>query len=271
MRLHTVLNTAWAALPLLLAALALRPVTERSLQRFTDRHEVARTGEADAFLRRLLFRWRAMRLAGAAIGLSVPSLAFATGLHVSSALSLGVAGYLTGAFVASVLPSRPRTRTRSASLLPRRAADYLPRSSLLGPWVAVAVSAGATLVYVLEPRTGNSGAAGLTSVLVVTVVAALASALAVRIVVRRPQPVGSADELAVDDALRAEALHTLTAAGFAIGLLGTAGSLFVMGGYASNHLVRAAGVVAGFTAFAGAIVAWFFRIGYWTVSRTFTS
>ncbi len=272
MRAHTILNTLWAALPLVLAALALRPVTASQLRRFAERYHTPSTPETASLLRRLVFRYRAARLVGLAVGLSVPPLTFAVGLQApDDAVSFGIAGYLIGAFVASVLPTLPATRTRSASLLPRSAADYLPRASLRAPGVAAALGVAATVVYALEPHTLDPSYTTSSSGVGVAVVAALATAVAVRLVVRRPQPVASTDELSVDDAMRSHSLHTLSAAGLAIALLGTAGALWQMGGSSTSSLVRAVGLVLGLVALASALAAWFYRLEPWHVRRTFTS
>jgi hypothetical protein len=266
-------NTLWAAFPVVLAVLAVRPVSRRQVRRFVDRYGVAASSGAPAALSGLILRNRASRLIGAAIGCSLPSLAFAIGIAIPNAgegILYGVSGYLIGAFVAALLPTQPATRQRRASLVPRRSGDYLPRLALITPAVAIAVSVAASIVYLVEPRRAIPtffGAETPIGGLVLAVVAGAATVIAVRIVVARPQPLNTPELAAVDDAVRTQALHTLTGAGLAVALTGTGSCLFDMGGFATNPWFHSAGWVGGGAALVGALIAWLFRSAPWRVSR----
>lgn len=269
MKIQQLLNTAWAALPVLLALLALRRASARELSRFADRYGISVTTETAPVLNRLIFRSRAARLIGAAVGLSLHPVGSAVGLSLpADGPFFGICGYLIGAFGAALVPSWPGGRRRSASLTPRSAAQYLPRTALLTPPAAVVVSVTATIVYALESRTSEPNFTGSSAGFVVAIVAAVATALAIRVVVRRPQPVMSSELTATDDAIRSQALHILAGAGLALALAGTSSALIEMGVYATNTWIHGIGLVAALVAGFGALTAWLFRSSPWLVRRT---
>lgn len=139
------------------------------------------------------------------------------------------AGLALGAVADAVTrPGPPPGSPRVAHATSTRLRDYVP------PWLLAVVVAAATsapalaVLWVAAPRTGEpmDGVTRLpgTTVgwLVLAATAGLAVSLALaRAVVRRPQPAGSAAELAVDDALRAQAvrdvLHLTAVVSFAVG------------------------------------------------------
>jgi hypothetical protein len=101
-------------------------------------------------------------------------------LSVLAFPSAWAAGYLLGGVAAELTRQRPHPRqVRAAILAPRRLADYLPA------WMLRSERAVALAV------------------------------LGLRAMVRRPQPVASTGELAVDDALRSTSLHRAAGAGLA--------------------------------------------------------
>ena len=102
--------------------------------------------------------------------------------------------------------------------------------------------------------------------LVLSVVAAAATLVAVRIVVSRSQPAISPELIAVDDAMRTQAVHTLAGTGIAIGFIGTAACLLEMGGSSSVEWLRYLGVIGGICALAMVPVAWGFRGADWQVA-----
>jgi hypothetical protein len=168
-KLYVVTNTLWAALPVVLAVLALRPVKTAEVTRFADRYDLGVTRETYPAIAHAVRRGRRGRLAGAAIGLCV--------YPVLSAL------------------------------------------------------------------------------------------VSIRLVVTRPQPLTTPALVAVDDAIRTQAVHTLAGAGIAIASLGTASCLFLMAGSAPFAWLRIAGIVAGIVALGGALSAWNFRSAAWSVPR----
>jgi hypothetical protein len=212
---------------------------------------------------------RTSRLAGAAIGLSAHSVLYAFGLGIPNEGAVyGILGYLLGAFAAALVPGSPRSGVRRASLVPRRLSDYLPRIALYAPGIAVAISAAADLAYYVEPRRALPNPSGSTGGVVLSAVAAVATLVAVRIVVSRSQPATSQELVAVDDAMRTQAVHTLAGTGIAIAFIGTASCLLEMGGSASVEWLRYLGVIGGICALTMIPAAWGFRRADWHVARS---
>ena len=239
------------------------------MRAFAARYGIEITPETSNALARSIRRGRAGRLAGAAIGLSLPPVLAGLGVNIpGGGLLYGVIGYLIGAFVAALIPGLQRTEPRRASLVPRRPSDYLPRLALQAPSFAVGASALAVIVYNLEPHQSNVYFTGAPAGLLMTAIAAAGTLLAVRVVVGRAQPMTSADLVAADDAMRTQAIHTLAGAGIAIALFGTAACLFGMGVTASLSWLKVIGVLGGTVALLGSFAAWGFRGAAWRVSRT---
>jgi hypothetical protein len=269
---HRLGNTAWAALPLLLVVLAVRPASAGEVGVFVDRFSVRLTHESGPLLLRLIVRNRASRFIGAALGLSLVPLSNLLGLTVpNQSLIFGALGYLIGAFASALVPIQPATRKREALLVPRGPGDYLPRPARLGPLVAVVVAIAASIILVVEPRTTHPPFTSSSLGLPIAVVAAAATLIAVRVIVSRPQPHGAPDLVALDDSLRSQALHTLVGAGVALALGGTADCLVNMGGYATNSWLHTVGWVGGILALGGALGAWLFCTARWRVSRSLPS
>lgn len=269
MWVYRVFLILWGALPIALAFSALRPVSPGEIRRFAVRYGVQETAESVSAMHKYIRLGRIGRLSGAAIGLSIHPVLYAVGLGIpNDSAYYGVIGYLLGAFLTALVPRSIGSGTRSASLSQRRLRDYLPRSALVAPMVAVAVSALAVIIYEVEPRRAIPEFSGSTVGLWVSVVAAVATFVAIRIVVARSQPVVTRPLVAVDDAMRTQTLHILNGAGMAIALLGTAACLFEMGGYAAPTWLHIVGQVAGLFALIGAVVAWMFIGASWRVPRT---
>ena len=268
---YVVTNGLWAALPVILAVLAVRPVSSREMRRFCGRYSVECSAETSSTLARSIRRGRAGRLGGAAIGLSLSPVLSGLGVSIpNEGLLYGLIGYLVGAFVAALIPGLPRTEPRRASLVPRRPSDYLSRLALLAPTIALGASALAVIVYNLEPHQANVTSNGAPVGLLMTAVAAAGTLLGVRVVVGRAQPMTTADLVAADDAMRTQAVHTLAGAGIAVALFGTAASLFGMGVTASAQGLQVIGVLGGVAALVGSLVAWGLRGAAWRVPRTTT-
>lgn len=266
---YRVLDGLWALFPVVLVLLAIRPVSSRELHTFSVRYGVAITSETRLAINRYIRRGRTMRLAGAALGLSLHSVLYAVGLSIpNDGAFYGIVGYLLGAFVAALLPEADVAATRKASLVPRRLRDYLPRAALIAPAVAVGVSAVAAVIYEIEPRRILPGFTGSNTGLVLATIAAVATLASIRIVISRSQPITTRGLVAADDAMRTQAVHTLVGAGTAMALLGASSCLFEMGGYASPTWLHVAGIVAGLCAVVGALLAWIFTGAAWRVRRT---
>lgn len=119
-----------------------------------------------------------------------------------------IGGYLLGKVVAEGFRlRRGLSGPHRASLSTRRVTDYVPgwALALLGALTAAAV--------VLAPiGYGNASGAGRTAIAVGTTLAlgaTVAAAAVLHKIARRPQPIGDADVVAADDALRSHGAHLL--------------------------------------------------------------
>lgn len=132
-------------------------------------------------------------------------------------------GYLLGAVLAELTVRRPRAEVPTASLVPRRIADYLPARYT----TILRASAGVGLVLVpltlaLPDRPSDVAQAEmLPPVLILTmlVVILVGVELLQRYIVGRPQPAVGDDLLRADDAIRSASVHALAGAGIALELL----------------------------------------------------
>jgi hypothetical protein len=267
---NVVLYSLWAIVPFVIALLAIRPVSARELSAFARRYGLATDPETLPAMTRSVQRSRTGRLAGAALGLSFYPVLSALGVSIPDAsVAYGFVGYLLGAFVSALVPDSPYPhQERRASLVPRRPSDYLPRGALIMPAVAIVVSALAVIIYVFEPRRTAISFSGSLDGIFAAIAAGAATFIAIRVVVARPQPLTTPALVAVDDAERTQALHTLAGAGIAIALVGASACLFQMGGYAAPGWLHATGAIAALCALGGAVSAWMFRGRAWRVQRT---
>jgi hypothetical protein len=157
---------------------------------------------------------------------------------------------------------------RKASLVPRTLTDYLPRTALVIPVLAVVVSGLAVLIYNIEPHRNLPSWSGSLAGFPVSAVAVVVTLLGVRAVVSRPQPLSTPALVAVDDALRTQAVHTLIGVGVSLALFGAGSCLIEMGGHASANWLHLFGIVTGLCAIAGALYAIGFRGAPWRVQRS---
>lgn len=205
-------------LPLALAAVAAlalaRPVSHERLTRFARRHGLQLTDDNRPLAVHYLAttrRWRTIGLVVSAAAAAGFAWRHDRQLHLN--LLVMFAGWFVGAIVAewrlNVSVAGPR---RMASLVPRRARDYLtPRAmwAPIGLWAIVGGLAAAGLL--VDPRIALAwGPLALIGVGAVIVAVA-------RHVLNRAQPTASLDLVAVDDALRSRSLHVLAGSAVAIG------------------------------------------------------
>jgi hypothetical protein len=262
----------WSLLPVALALMALLPVTDREADGFAARYRVPSSLRTAPQLVNSLRRNRAGRLAGSALGFTLPPVAALTGQSVPGPdLLYGIAGYFLGAFVTALVPTLARSTERRALLVPRRPSDYLPRLALIQPAVAVVCSAVAVVIADIEPHRSQSGFSGSQGGLLVSVIASAATVAAIRMVVHRAQPATGTDDVTIDDALRTETVHTLTGAGVSVALVGTSFCLLEMGSTAAPGWLHWTGLVAGLLSLMGVVAAWQFRGSSWFVSRAGTT
>lgn len=268
---YRIAHSLWALLPVALAVMAIRPVTDRETDRFAARYRVPPALRTAPLLIASLHRCRAGRLAGSALGFNLPALAALAGVALPGPeLLYGIIGYFLGAFVTALVPLSARTAERAALLVPRRPGDYLPRLALFLPGLAVAAGAAAVVIADIEPHRPHVGLSGTQAGLVVSTIASAATFAAIRMVVHRAQPVAAPEDVTIDDALRSETVHTLTAAGISVALVGTSFCLAEMGGEAAPAWLHWVGLIATLLSLAAAVVVWEFRRSPWFMSRAAT-
>jgi hypothetical protein len=213
-------------------------VDDDRLAEWARAHGVDLTPENRPLVADYLRRARVLRTWGAIGGLLLPSvIEFAVSGRVQvlgfgtdgSAAPYagpigGFIGYLVGALCAEVSLARPLDPARrSASLIPRDLADYLPRRLLLLQRALGLAAALGALALGLVPYDAQSAAEPqwpglLTGAAILAAFTAGLEALE-RWLVRRPQPFTSPALVAADDAIRAQSLHSLAGSGLALLLL----------------------------------------------------
>lgn len=169
-----------------------------------------------------------LRAVGVIAGVIVPMLA-ASAFGFGSTFGFGhiwaLLGYLVGAFVAEVTLGRPLPAGRTASLVPRRLTDYLPRRLLVAQRVlaALCVVTAALVPFGADDESELLGlptsSVGLVLVGLGSVAAAVGLEALQRFLVRRPQPFVTPDLLAADDAIRSQSVHSLSGSGIGVLLL----------------------------------------------------
>jgi hypothetical protein len=210
-------------------------VGDELLAEWARAHGVELTPESRPMVARYLRRARVLRTWGVLAGLLLPSLVeFAVsgrvqllgfGTDGSAAPYAGpigaFIGYLVGALCAEVSLARPvDPERRSASLIPRDLADYLPRRLLLvqralGFAAVVGVLALGLVPYDPQSAGDPEWPGLLTGAAIFAAFSAGLEALE-RWLVRRPQPFTSPALVAADDAVRAQSLHSMAGSGLAL-------------------------------------------------------
>ncbi len=214
---------------------AYRP-EKRLVDAWADEHGLALTPENRPLVARYLRKSRVLRTWGGVAGALLPSMVeFAWSGRVqvlgfgtdgeSAPLAFGTiyVGYLIGALCAELSLARPPAgRRRAASLVRRELGHYLPRSLIRAQRAAAVAGGLGTLALDLVPYPESVSSPGAASLVVgAVVVLAFGAGLEAieRWLVRRPQPFTSPPLVAADDAIRAQSIHALAAAGLALQLL----------------------------------------------------
>jgi hypothetical protein len=201
--------------PAVALLLALLPVRRERLERFATTFGVTVTTTNGRELIRYLERTRRYRSLGGVLGwmlgLTVPVLGAFAAKEVWA-----IGGYLAGALLAELrTASAPPSGPRTASLVPRRVADYV---SPTARFVLPVLSALALAVLAFRVRYPLGDAEALDARLIAVSVALLAAVVTLvrRHIVARPQRVALAELVAADDAVRASSMQTITGAGAAL-------------------------------------------------------
>lgn len=230
-----VVLTALVAFVAVLLSTPFHPVSRRRVERFARRQSLRITeGNGGLVIGYLATtrRWRAAGLIASVATVAVYSWWQDRAVQLSF-LSI-FAGWFVGAVIAEWRISTAASGSRRvASLVPRRAADYLPAYARWLPVVfwAVAFGTGVSAAGYLLAH-GRAVPAALFGWLAVMVGVGVAIVQVQRHVLRRPQPLADADVLAADDAIRSRTLHVLS------------GSTLALGGYLATAVLGAVQDVA---------------------------
>jgi hypothetical protein len=207
---------------------------DRIAERWAGAHGLELTAESRPPVRAHLRRSRLWRTWGGALGATLPTLIdYALNGRVqvlgfgtdgqSAPLGFGsiFVGYLVGALGAELSFARPvASGRRTASLVPRELAAYLPRRLVVAQRALAAVAALGVVAIAVVPYPDTTTAPSTPAlVLLAAGVLAFAAALEAleRWLVRRPQPFTDPALVAADDALRAQSVRAV--AGAALSLL----------------------------------------------------
>lgn len=202
-----------------------RETNEPFVEEWAHAHALTLTGENRCLVRWYLHTARLLRTWGVLGGLFLAPLAgWALGAEDTWWPVWIFAGYLTGALYAEVALVRPAPAERPvASLVPRELCDYLPNRLVWAQRILGVLVGGAGAYAALNvggpPWTQRFSGPGVSSPELVAV-AAVACGFGLewlqRWIVRRPQPFTSPSLVAADDAIRAQAVHSIAGSGLAV-------------------------------------------------------
>ncbi len=216
-------------------------VGEPQLADWAGAHGFELTADNRTLVAHYLRRARVLRSWGAIAGLLLPTLVdlavngrfevMGFGSDGSAAPFQGpmtiFIGYLIGALCAELsVARRVEPANRSASLVPRVLADYLPRRLVRAQRaLGLAVVLGVLALGVVPYEHPISQPAWLGLLMGAALFAAFAFTLEAleRWLVRRPQPFSNSTLIAADDAIRAQSLHALAGSGLALLLISLSG------------------------------------------------
>jgi hypothetical protein len=251
-----------ASCVVLIAALPGFWIPKQAVERWARSAGLALTAENRRVVRRYLTWSRLSRRAGGLAGFILPTLyqGIVYGSFSGFPFPFILGGYVLGAIVAEVVVNRPRRHSGTALLVARRLDDYLPGHVLVLqrglPAVAVLLPGAFALSPFPEvspaPNVDPHTLAGFAVPAAVAVGTAVVIEALQRLIVARRQPITSADDLAVDDAIRSSSLHVLAGAGLTMLLFTVAVEVGVLAVFAEASgwplplaWIPLAGLVAG--------------------------
>ncbi|MEA2686220.1 MAG: hypothetical protein QOE93_1415, partial [Actinomycetota bacterium] len=200
-----------------------REVDDKFVDVWAQAHALTLTSENRPMVSWYLRTARLLRTWGALGGLFLPPIVLAAlGFDAGAVFPIWIfLGYLAGALYAELSLVRPVQGDRTASLVPRDLADYLPRRLLIAQrGLGILIGAGSILAAIAPYGNRTTKGLGLhgAGVLAVGLVGVASSICLERVqrwVVRRPQPFTEPALVAADDAIRAQSVHSLAGSGLA--------------------------------------------------------
>jgi hypothetical protein len=217
-------------------------IGEEAVERWAQSAGLPLTDDNRRVVRRYLTWNRRARRAGGLAGFILSNLYLGIADHAFAGFPFPfiIGGYLLGAVVAEVVVNRPRRPGGAALLVARRLDDYLPGHVLALqrglPVVAVLLPGAFALSpfpgLVPSPNVDPHTLAGFAVPAAFAVGTAIVIEALQRLIVARRQPITSADDLAVDDAIRSSSLHVLAGAGLAMLLFTVAVEVGVLAAFA---------------------------------------
>lgn len=200
-----------------------RAVDDNFVDVWAQAHALTLTPENRPMVSWYLRTARLLRTWGGLGGLFLPPLALAAlGFDAGGVFPMWIfLGYLAGALYAELSLVRPIQGDRTASLVPRDLADYLPRRLLIAQrGLGLLIGAGAIVAAVApygDRTTKGLGlhGGGLLAVGLIGVAFSVWLERVQRWVVQRPQPFTEPALVAADDAIRAQSVHSLAGSGLA--------------------------------------------------------
>ena len=215
-------------IPLAIVPIALRraysDVDDAFVHQWAHAHALVLSADSRPVVTGYLRTARVLRTWGVLVGLFLPPLVGAALGGDSTANPVwAFVGYLLGAIYAELSLVRPvAPGRRSASVVPRELADYLPRRLLRAQrLLGVLAVAGGTAAIVVPYGDRSPWLQPPDDVLLVAVVVAggvlgLGLQLVERWLVRRPQPFVEPSLVAADDAIRSQSVHSVAGSGIAV-------------------------------------------------------
>lgn len=239
---------------------------------------LALTPRNEALVRSYLTRTRTFRAVGALVPLVAPSIYSAVaGEPPPEPFDFGLfnalIGYLLGAVLAEIMVRRPRADVPTASLVPRRVADYLPArfTTILRASAAVGLVLVPMTLALPDRPSDVARAEMLPPALILTMILVILVSVELlqRYLVGRPQPAVEDDLLRADDAIRSASVHALAGAGIALELLIVAVEIGNLGFVSDVQMLRWTLPWIGLVCFLASLGSWIqvTKPRHWRVRR----
>jgi hypothetical protein len=212
------------AIVVIVLALGMQPPAESTVARWLVSYEAPTDDASRSTARGFLTRAKRSRFGCAFVLIVLYSLIIGrSGAPAwANTIVVGLAGYLVGAIAAEVFRTRPSAeRFAGAMLSPRTLATYVHRTAIVGLVLMPAAAVVVALLYrSIEPevsrRFGLEDPAAVMGAAAFGVAVAVVVWIALRALVRRPQPTSDPAALTLDDAMRASSAHALAGAALAL-------------------------------------------------------